>query len=299
MLNYFFYKLGEFIALNLPIKVSYLIAVLISDLRYIFAYEDRKNVTANLKAIFPDKSDQEIRSIRIRTFRNFAKYLVDFFRFPNLDISYIKNNVTLQNENYLKEAIASGRGVIVITAHLGNWELGGATMGILGYSLWVVALTHKNKNVNDFFDSHRRKTNVKIIPLGKAVRECLAVLKNKEAVALVCDRDFSGRGPVMDFFGRPTILPEGPAAFALGAGAVILPTFMLRNSNDTFTLKFEKPLETIIPEAKNHDPHNHFHFRRVKEDRLKSLMREYMLIVEDYIRKFPDQWFVFRKFWVE
>jgi len=81
--NYILYRIGQFIALHLPLNLAYRIAIIISDLHYIFAYKDRKAVGENLKAIFPKKSDGEICSIRIRVFRNFAKYLVDFSVFQN------------------------------------------------------------------------------------------------------------------------------------------------------------------------------------------------------------------------
>jgi len=81
MFNYILYRIGQFIALHVPIKIGYKIAIFISDLRYLVARQDRIAVGENLRAIFPEKSEQEIRRIRRRAFRNFAKYLVDFFRF--------------------------------------------------------------------------------------------------------------------------------------------------------------------------------------------------------------------------
>ena len=109
--------------MNLPLKVVYKIATFCSDLHYIFANKDRRFVKENLKAIFPEKSNREIRRIRIRMARNFAKYLVDFFRFEKLDLEYIKNNIRIENINNFDEAIKKGKGVVVVSAHLGNWEL--------------------------------------------------------------------------------------------------------------------------------------------------------------------------------
>ncbi|MBU0503351.1 MAG: hypothetical protein KKG43_03060 [Candidatus Omnitrophica bacterium] len=85
MLSYILYRIGQFIALSLPVKSAYRIAIFFSDIHYFFADKDRARTYANLKAIFPDKPDQEIRTIRLRMFRNFAKYLVDFFRFSIVD----------------------------------------------------------------------------------------------------------------------------------------------------------------------------------------------------------------------
>ncbi|MCM8781393.1 MAG: hypothetical protein NC908_05675, partial [Candidatus Omnitrophica bacterium] len=189
-----------------------MIAVCLSDLRYAFAYNDRQAVKENLKAIFPDKSDRQIRGIRIHMFRNFAKYLVDFFRFSKLDIDYIRRNVKIQNQHYIDDALKENKGVITLTAHIGNWELGGVIIALLGYPFWAVALPHKHKKINDFFNRQRKIKGINVIPLGNAVRRCLRLLEENKIVGLVGDRDFTENGMVVDFLGKPTILPVGPAA---------------------------------------------------------------------------------------
>jgi len=283
MFNYIIYRIGQFIALHLPLKIAYKIAVSLSDLHYIFAFGDRRIAKDNLKVIFPQKSDREIKRIRIRMFRNFAKYLVDFFRFSKLDINYIKKNIKVENIHYIDEVLSKGKGAIVVTAHLGNWELGGVVIALLGYPFWVVALPHNHRKVNDFFNFQRESKNIKVIPLGRAVRQSLDILEKNRVLALVGDRDFSEKGIVLDFFARPTIFPQGPAALSLKTGAKIIPGFMLRNEGDSFTLKFEKPLDFVFTGDKDND--------------LKGLTGQYKNIFQDYIRRYPDQWYVFRKFW--
>jgi len=283
MINYILYRIGQFIALICPLKIAYFVAVLVCDIHYIFADLDKKTVRANLKAIFPDKDDKEIRKISRRMFRNFAKYLVDFFRFSKINEAFIKKYIQIENKHYLDEAVKKGKGVITLTAHLGNWELGGVVISLLGYPFSAVALPHKHKKVDDFFNFQRKSKGVKVIPLGKAVRQCLDVLKKNEVLALVGDRDFSEKGVILDFFGKPTFFPEGPAAFALRTGSVIVPGFMVRGKNNKFVLKFEKPLES--PHSGN------------KEKDLEALIGQYKVIFEHYIRKYPDQWYMFRKFW--
>ena len=104
-------------------------------------------------------------------------------------------------------------------------------------------------------------------------------------VALVGDRDFTEKGIVIDFFNKPMHFPEGPAALSLMTGASIIPGFMLRNPDDSFTLRIEKPVEFKPCGDKKKD--------------LADLIKVYKNIIEDYIRKYPDQWYVFRRFWVE
>ncbi len=285
MLNYYLYRLGQFIAVSLPLKFVYMIGVFLADLHYIFAFRDRRFVKANLRVIFPAESNRFLRKISRKVFRNFAKYLVDFFRFEKLDLQYINKNIKLENLHYFDEALTKGKGVIVLTAHLGNWELGGVVIAQLGYPFWAVALPHKNKKVNDFFDTQRNIKGVKVISMGKAVRSCISEIKNNHMVALVGDRDFTEKGIVVDFFGRPMHFPEGPAALSLMTGAPIVPGFMLRNPDDSFTLRIEKPV-VFSPSGD-----------KVKD--LAGLVTVYKKILEDYIRKFPEQWYVFRPFWAK
>jgi len=283
MFNYILYRIGQFIALHLPLNLAYKVAIFFSDLHYIFSARDRRITRENIKVIFPEKSEREIRRMRIRMFRNFAKYLVDFFRFSKLDINYIKRNIKVENIHYIDEALSKGKGAIIVSAHLGNWELGGVVVALLGYPFWIVALPHKYRKVNDFFNFQRGSKGINVIPLGRAARQSLDILKKNRVLALAGDRDFSGKGIVSDFFGRPAIFPQGPAALSLKTGAKVIPGFMIRNEDDTFTFKFEKPLEFISTGDKNND--------------LIGLTVQYKNIFEDYIRKYPDQWYMFRKFW--
>lgn len=285
MFNYILYRIAQFIALSLPLKFAYSLASFFSDIHYIFADKDRAGVAGNLKAIFPEKSDREIRRMRIRMFRNFAKYLVDFFRFDKLNKDYVEKHIRIENINNFNEAMAKGKGVIVLSAHLGNWELGGIVIALMGYPLWVVALTHKYHKVNKFFNRQRESKGVKVIPLGKAVRKCLDVLKQNQLLGLVGDRDFTEKGIVLDFFGKPSIFPEGPAAFCLKTGSPIVPGFMLRNKDDSFTLIIEKAID-FKPTGDS------------KKD-LQALIRDYIALFEGYIRRYPDQWYMFRRFWID
>jgi len=278
-----FYRIGRFLAEHLPVNLSYLIAIVISDIHYLFAHQDRREVTQNLKVIFPKKNKKEIAKIRIRLFRNFAKYLVDFFRFSKLDNRYIEEKVIIENIDYLKEALSKGKGVIGLTAHLGNWELGGILMAMLGYPIWAVALPHRDRRVDEFFNLQRERKGLNVIPIEDASKRCIYLLKQKKIIALLGDRDFTQNGIKIDFFNRPTLFPLGPAIFSLRTGAPIVPAFMIRRYKDYFALKFEKP---IYPVRKSN-----------LEDSIKELILQYKCIFEKYIQQYPEQWYMFRKFW--
>lgn len=284
MINYYIYRFGQFIALNLPLKIVYAIAVFLADLHYFLAFRDRKFVKANLRVIFPDMGERQLSRTSRMVFRNFAKYLTDFFRFDKLDRAYIAKNIKLENLGAFDRALSEGKGVIVLTMHLGNWELGGVVLAQMGYPFWAVALSHKDKKVDDFFVAQRANKGVNVIAMGKAVRSCIAELKKNHMVALVGDRDFTDKGIAIELFGRPMHFPEGPAALSLITGSRIVPGFMIRNPDDSFTLRIENPVEFEPSGDKAKD--------------LADLIKVYRNIFEDYIRKYPEQWYVFRRFWI-
>ncbi len=168
---------------------------------------------------------------------------------------------------------------------MGNWELGGAVIGLCGYNFWAVVLPHKHKKVSEFFNAQRLSKGVNVMNLGNAARQCLGILKKNYVLALVGDRDFSKNGDMcIEFFGKPAYLPSGPAVFSLKTQAPIIPGFMIRNPDDTFTLKIEKPIE--------------FKGANDKENDTKELMKRYIEVMEKYIRQYPDQWYMFRRFWI-
>ncbi|MFA5089463.1 MAG: lysophospholipid acyltransferase family protein [Candidatus Omnitrophota bacterium] len=283
MFNYFLYRIGQFIALSLPLKLAYWVAVIIADVHYCLSRKDRQTITENLLVIFPDKPWDEIKKIRINVFRNFAKYLVDFFRFSLLDSEYIKKYIKVYNTHYIDEALAKGRGIVLLTAHLGNWELGGVIIALLGYPFWAVVLPHKHKYVDKFFNSQRENKGMKVIAWGRAARQSIWVLKNNQILALVADRNFSDKGIAADFFGRPALFPRGPAVLSLKTKAEVLTGCMVREKDDSFSLRFDR-----LPE---------FSPSGDEEQDMIDITVRYKTVIEEYILKNPDQWYMFRKFW--
>jgi len=284
MILYYAYRLGEFLALAVPIKISYRVACLAADLCYYFFPADRKAVISNINVVAEGKlgSREECRIAR-QVFRNFAKYLVDFFRFSIINKDYISKFVRIEGLNNIDEALARGKGVIALSAHIGNWELGGSVLSLSGYPLSAVVLTHKHKKVNEFFKKQRLVGMVKPIEIGMALKECYRVLKNNKILALMGDRDFTGSGFRINFFGREALIPKGPSAFSYRIGSAIVPAFMIREDDDTFRFIFEKP---IYPD------------RSVEESVSgRQLTEQYLSVIESYIRARPEQWYAFRKIW--
>jgi len=284
MYQFLIYRLGQSLALALPLRAAYSVATFAARLHYLLSKKDRRIVFGNLRAVFPSENEVNLHRLAKEVFVNFAKYLVDFFRLEKLDIGFIEEKVKVVGRENLNEGLKEGRGVIILTAHIGNYELGGAIMPLLGYRFNAVALDHQNKLVNDFFIGQRVRTGVKVIPIGSALRRCYEVLKKGEVVALLGDRDFSNRGITTEFFGRKALIPKGPAAFYVKSGASLVPGFLIRMPDDTFELRFERPI--------SYRPTGYL------ETDEKNVANLYVKVIEDYIRRYPSQWYMFRRFWL-
>ncbi|MCM8782750.1 MAG: lysophospholipid acyltransferase family protein, partial [Candidatus Omnitrophica bacterium] len=232
MLFFFLYNVGVFLALIIPVNVAYTIASIFAYIKYLFSFLEKKEIVENLKLVLPGEDSKTLKSYAREIFKNFSMYLVDFFRFKKLDLEYVKSHIEIVNKYYLDDALKKGKGVIALSAHLGNWELGGAVMGVLGYPINAIALEHRNRLVNNFFVRQRCLKNERVIPIGAALKRCFSVLKNNELLAILGDKDFTNGGVVVKFFGRDTILPKGPAVFSLKTGAVIVPGFLIRKFKD-------------------------------------------------------------------
>ncbi|MCM8766412.1 MAG: lysophospholipid acyltransferase family protein [Candidatus Omnitrophica bacterium] len=281
--RYFFYKLAQDLSMGLSRKFAYRIASGIAMLYYFFYKRERQALWHNFRIMGIE--EEEIPKYARQVFCNFAKNLVDFFRFGLIDKRFLRERVKIVGLENMDEAFKMGRGILGITAHLGNWELGGVIMAQKGYPLNAVAWEHNDPRINKLFLSQRRRKGINVIPLGIALRRCFEALKNNEMVAMLGDRDFSPRGNRTEviFLGRPFKVPRGPATLSLRTGAVIVPGFTIRERDDSFTLYFEKPVKYI--------PSGNY------EKDIAELTQRFMEVIEKYVKEYPEQWFMFREFW--
>ncbi len=287
MLRFYIYKFGQFCVHHLPLFLAYRIANILSDLHYYFSFRDRRFVKNNLKIIL--QSQENIPFLAREVFRNFGKYLVDFFRMQKtLDGNYIKQFVKIKNIERFEEALRKKKGAIMLTAHIGNWELGAAVLSLLGYPVVAVVLPHKERPVNDLFNDQRQTWGITIVSSNGALRKCLESLKEGKLVALVADRDFTSSGLEMDFLNKKALIPKGAAVFCAKTGAPIIPIFFIRNGDDSFTLEFEELIYS--PEIQEDT---------VSEEVLLAIMKKYTAVIENKIRQYPTQWLMFREFWIK
>ncbi len=277
---YYLYLLGSLLTSIFPRNACYLFARFVSIIHYYLSKKDRETVIYNLSPVITEKS--KLKRYTQEVFINFAYYLVDFFRYSKLNQDFIKKYIELDGLENLNKALTKGKGIIILAAHLGNYELAGAILSLLGYPLSVVALSHKDKRINQFFDGQRQRVGMKVISTGTTIRSCFSALKSGDMLALLGDRDFSGAGVKLDMFSRQAYFPRGIAFFALKTGAPIIPIFLVRRDKKFYHLVCEKPIA----------------YDNEQQDEV-SIIKQCNIVLEKYIKKYPQQWYMFERCWVE
>lgn len=272
-------------AFILPHTLAYRVGVFLTGFKYFICTGERKAMRKNLEVIL-GKDHPGIKKYPRQIYANFGRYLVDFFRAQKIDKKFIDKFVKIENLEYMDNALKKGKGVIGLTAHLGNWELCAQILARLGYKMNAIALTHKHFRIDDFFSRQRQLSGINVIPVGLAVRKCFAALKKNEIVGILGDRDFSGEnGIFVDFLNRSFLAPLGPAVLSLHTGAAIIPAFVIRDEKDERKFKYIFT-EPIYPEYSGDE----------KKD-IKLLTIKYIKVIEKFVKLYPQQWFVFHEFW--
>jgi len=283
MFKFLLYKFGQFCVNRLPATVAYQLASFVSDLHYLFSFRDRRAVKKNLRAILDTQENISPRAREV--FRNFGRYLVEFFSMARADQQFIKDKVRFKGLENIDQALSRGKGAIFLTAHLGNWELGGVVLSLLGYPSVAIALPHKERPVNNLFNAQREARGMTIVPPSQAIRKCLSILRGNKIIAVVADRRFGASGFALDFLGRKVILPKGPAVFSLKTGAPILPIFLVREGEGRFLLEIG---DAIVPPDMAHG--------HMPDETVFEIMRRYIPVIEQKIHQYPEQWLMFREY---
>ncbi len=282
-MEYFVYRCAFFFSRILPLKFAYWVGLRIADVYYLFDRAGRSGVRSNLRRIHAWRgirpSEKTLTGMTRKTYQYFGKYLVDFFRFGLRDAHELKRVVSIQHMENLERARARGCGVILATAHFGNWELGAAVMGAMDYQIHAVVRPTRRGRLNQLFRKQRERRGIHVIPIGRAVREVIKQLERGELVALLADRDFTSGHHPRPFFGAPAPMPAGPARIAMKTGAAVVPAFLTRRIDDTYLLRFDRP---IYPD---------------EAGSAAEIQRRLVSVLEEEIAQQPYQWFIFHDYW--
>jgi lauroyl/myristoyl acyltransferase len=187
-----------------------------------------RRLEANLRRVRPDANRLELRLLTRDGVRSYLRYWCEVFQLPDLSTEEIIARVDVEGDHRIRAAMAAGNGMILTLPHMGNWDHAGAWLTGTGVPFTTVAERLKPESLFERFVAFRESLGMEVIPLTGGEQPPFAILADRlragGALCLLSDRDLSGRGIEVDFFGSPARMAAGPAALAHDTGAVLLPT---------------------------------------------------------------------------
>lgn len=285
-IGYWGWRIGARVAQRLPARPLYAFAVILGEIGYLVWTAKRQIAKHNFAIVLGlPWTDPEVAQVARRSFRNFAKYIVEIMRFPRLDVADFERLVNVEGWEHLRGALALGKGVIFVSIHFGNFELGGARISD-EIPLNVIADELENQRLMDLLVGNRAHKNITLLSPDGAAKKVLGALRRNEMVGLMMDlgpRAQAFDTVDADFFGTPTAFPAVAASLARVSGAPIVVSACVRRNDNTFTGIALAPI--FVERTK-----------QAAED-VQRATQAIARGLEGFVSRWPDQWYIFRPMW--
>jgi len=262
-------------------------AFLWGGLFYLLLAEIRRSVRANLQVV---TGRTDVEWLVFSTFYKFSINWCDVMLMMRLKGERLQALINRRSSHRpLDDALTAGNGAILVSPHLGNWELGGLGLADLGYRINVLTFREPDEKVNQMREKVRMERNIGFIYVDRndtsplAIIEAVNALRRNEILCLLGERDGSSSTVAVSFFGRSTELPAGAAYLSMASGAPVIPVFVPLEGYRYATL-----MEEPIFFSGRHGQH---------ADAIKEGIARLAGVFERYISRYPDQWYNFFDFW--
>jgi KDO2-lipid IV(A) lauroyltransferase len=251
---------------------------------YAFDRRHRNIALRNLKTAFGgEKSPGEIQYLAKLVFNNLAQIVFEIgwsFKVEKKDLPTFFSYRGMEN---LRKAHQRRKGVLLLTGHLGNWELMTVAAAISDFPVHVLYRPLDVEGLDLFFYEYRTRFGVNMLSHVRSMRKILQILKRGECIAILIDQNVDWyEGVFVELFGKRACTNVGPALIALGTGASVIPVFLLRDGS-RFVIEFGEEIEAVRTGDKRKD--------------IEETTRQYNRALESYIRRFPEQWFWIHQRW--
>ena len=230
----------------------------------------RERTASNLRMAFPEWNEEKIQETSLEVFKHFGRVMADFMRTPIRTREEVLSAEVVGREHF-DQALAMNKGVMIITAHYGNWERFAHWLTMDGHKLNVVARGANQGGVTDRMTALRNAAGAEVMTRGNSARASLSKLKNNEMVGILNDQN--NGDCFVPFFGKPCGTALGPAVIHLRTGAPIVPCYFTRLGPGQYRLEFH-------PIVLGED---------YEKDQLK-ITAKLNEILEDVVRQHPEQW---------
>lgn len=272
---------------RLPLSVSYGVATIVGTAGYYLWPRGRRAMHMNYRHVLPGASRDDVRHVARQSLVNYCKYLADFVRFPRLQpgvaVALVDGGTAFES---LDRVLEDGKGAVIVCMHFGNWDLGAAVTAAKGYRPMVVAETFADRRLDAMVLGARERLGMRIVKMEKIGPSLVRALKENGLVALLIDQPRGGDGVRVQFFGGEIAVPAGPARIALRSGAKVIPTAFAR-------VEPGKPNVVTLCDFGVELPHS-----GNREHDIQELTQAIVASHEAFIRRYPDQWYMFRPMFV-
>ncbi len=284
VLEYIAYRFAGFFVRLLPWR-SVSVAGNALGVLIFYVMPVRKKLTLeNLRHAFPEKSKVEIETVARAAYQNLCISLLEVFWFSRFTPKKVRSIIETSDLQKMDEALAKGKGLIMLGGHFGNWELVALSVGLLsGHPLTIIVQEQRNKFVDRFMNSARTMFGNEVVVMDKAPREILHELRSNGVVAMLADQSGPREGLFVNYFHRPAATHKGPAVFSLRAGAPILMAFLIRQGNGRYKIELADVDTNISAET--------------DEEKIRELTQRHVMLLEQYVTRYPDHWLWMHKRW--
>jgi KDO2-lipid IV(A) lauroyltransferase len=263
-----------------PRRISLFLGGLFGRIIYLLAKVTpyRSYIAKNIKITLP-LSEFGAKLVAKKHVISLTKNIVDFLRFDSIDLESLEKIITFKNPEFFQEALAEDKGVILVSAHFGCWELIGAALSLkLKAKVNVLVQKPANPLFDELFFNYREKVGVKTHYNNNnisTIRPLFRALENKECLGFLVDQHGESEDAFGFFFNKVVSIPSGPAHFAYKTGAPIVPVFIRRNRDDRHEIIFYPAIH-----ANEGD----------KELEIHRVSQEIYKVIEKNIKEKPDEW---------
>lgn len=275
--GYLGFRSLQWVLARLPRPAGYALAIVVSRLALVTARKARRRLEENLGQVEPGLSTERLRTLVRLNFRFHAKAYADLMRLPRVPVREMQPLLTLDGVDNLEASLARGKGVLVVAAHLGSWEIVAAIWASSFAPVWLFAEEVEPRALFEWYRRTRARLGIRVVPLGRrGLHQVVDALRRGEVVITAIDRDLTGTGVLVPFFGRPARIPAGPAAMALRLGTPLLPVCVYRQEDDRYR---GVGLAPIVAEPTGD-----------RAADVARVTRQCIAQLEECIRAHPEQW---------
>ncbi len=246
----------------------------------------RRNAYADLKAAFGSEFNAKERWKIVRDhFSHLGKNAVEILRFPQLDKAFIEKNIFIDHPERFFNLVQENQGIVLLTAHFGNWELLQIVSGILEKPIHVLARKQKYPKLDQLLNRLRESHGSIAVRRGMRVRDLIRALERKDLIGVLGDQDAGKRdGLILSVLGRKTTIPTGSFELAERTGAPILPCFIARQKGAKHRIYVGEPIRFAKSKSKN-----------LRD--FTPYVQSYIRHLEQFVREYPSQWLWAVKRW--